>query len=124
MQNAQMQISKCEEQINLLQSQTNNKLEIILQLVQQNTRNIEKGTNSKQMAGNSQIPQIPQDTQISQRSTQKLTYAQKAAQSAGANANANANAGEWNLITKKPSSKSQEMSYRERRLIVTFRNEN
>jgi hypothetical protein len=60
--------------------------------MQQNTRNIEKRTNSKQMTGNSQIsqvtqiPQIAQDTQISQRSTQKLTYAQKAAQFADANA--------------------------------------
>ena len=36
----------------------------------------------------------------------------------------NANAGEWNLITKKFSPKSQEISYHERRLIVNLKNEN
>ncbi len=40
------------------------------------------------------------------------------------NANANANADEWNLIIKKFSPKSQEISYHERRLIVNFKNEN
>ncbi len=65
-----------------------------------------------------------------QKPTQKLTYAQKAAQVTDANAktntnaNMNANAGEWNLIIKKFSPKSQEISYRERRLIVNFKNEN
>ncbi len=37
---------------------------------------------------------------------------------------ANANADEWNLIIKKFSSKSQEISYHKRRLIVNFKNEN
>ncbi len=36
----------------------------------------------------------------------------------------NANAGEWNLIIKKFSSKSQEISYHERKLIVNFKNKN
>ncbi len=127
-----------QKQIDRLQSQTNNKLKIILQLIQQNAENIKKKINAKQMTKNSQIlqkTQISQTLQImqnSQKSTQKLTYAQKAAQvtsananaNTNANANANANAGEWNLIIKKPSSKSQEISYRERRLIVTSKNEN
>ncbi len=91
--------------------------------MQQNAENIKKRINAKQMTENLQISQ---KTQVSQTSTQKLTYAQKAAQvtSANANANANANAGEWNLIIKKSSPKSQEISYRERRLIVNFKNEN
>jgi len=85
-----------------------------------------------------QVSQTSQVMQNSQKSTQKLTYAQKAAQVTDANANANiktnvnaniktnvnANAGEWNLIIKKFSPKSQEISYRERRLIVDFKNEN
>ncbi len=68
--------------------------------------------------------------QNSQKSTQKLTYVQKAAQvtsvnaNANTNTNANANAGEWNLIIKKFSPKSQEISYHERRLIVNLKNEN
>ncbi len=105
-----------QKQINLLQSQTNNKLEIILQLMQQNTQNIEKRINLKQMTGNlqilqvKQISQMSQDMQTLQRSTQKLTYAQKTAQFAEMNANAktnsNANADEWNLIIKKLLSKS------------------
>ncbi len=88
-----------QEQINLLQSQTNKKLETILQLVQQNAQNIEKESRSKQTTKNAQTSQakqssqMPQDMQASQRLTQKSTYAQKAAQFAGANANANANAG-------------------------------
>jgi len=69
-----------------------------------------------------QVSQTSQVMQNSQKSTQKLTYMQKAAQLA--DANANANAGEWNLIIKKPSSKSQEISYHERRLIVNLKNEN
>jgi hypothetical protein len=119
-----------QKQINLLQSQTNNKLETILQLVQQNAENIKKGINAKQMTGNSQIlqkAQVSQTSQVmqnSQKPTQKLTYAQKAAQVTSANANANAKAGEWNLVTKKPSPKSQEIPYRERRLIVNPKNEN
>ena len=60
--------------------------------------------------------------QNSQKLTQKLTYAQKAAQVTSANANANA--GEWNLIIKKFSPKSQEISYREKRLIVNLKNKN
>ncbi len=125
-----------QKQIDRLQSQTNNKLKIILQLVQQNAENIKKRINAKQMTENSQISQkaqISQTSQVmqnSQKPTQKLTYAQKAAQVTGANANANtnananANAGEWNLVTKKSSPKSQEISYRERRLIVNLKNEN
>jgi len=117
-------------------TQTNNKLKIILQLVQQNAKNIKKGSNAKQMTKNSQtlqkgqISQTAQAMQSSQKPTQKLTYAQKAAQgtSASANANANANAntsaGEWNLVTKKFSAKSQEIPYRERKLIVNPKNEN
>ncbi len=69
-----------------------------------------------------QVSQTLQVMQKSQKSTQKLTYMQKAAQLA--DANANANAGEWNLIIKKPSSKSQETSYRDRRFIVNLKNEN
>ncbi len=113
-----------QKQIERLQSQTNNKLKIILQLVQQNAENIKKKINAKQMTENSQT------SQKAQKPTQKLTYVQKAAQVTSANANtntnanANANAGEWNLIIKKPSPKSQEISYRERRLIVTSKNEN
>jgi len=59
-----------------------------------------------------------------QKPTQKLTYVQKAAQDTSVNANVNVNAGEWNLIIKKFSSKSQEILYRERRLIVNLKNEN
>ena len=121
-----------QKQIDWLQSQTNNKLKIILQLIQQNVENIKKRINAKQMTENSQtsqkaqISQTSQVMQNSQKPTQKLTYAQKAAQvtSANANANANANADEWNLIIKKLSSQSQEILYRERRLIVTSKNEN
>ncbi len=121
-----------QKQIDWLQSQTNNKLKIILQLIQQNAENIKKKINAKQMTKNSQIlqkTQILQTSQVmqnSQKPTQKFTYVQKAAQvtSVNANANTNANAGEWNLITKKFSPKSQEISYRERRFIVNFKNEN
>jgi len=125
-----------QKQIDQLQSQTNNKLKIILQLIQQNAENIKKKINAKQMTENLQIlqkTQVSQTSQImqnSQKSTQKLTYVQKAAQvtsanaNANINANANANADEWNLIIKKFSSKSQEISYRERRLIITLKNEN
>ncbi len=125
-----------QKQIDRLQSQTNNKLKIILQLIQQNAENIKKGINAKQMTENSQISQraqVSQTSQVmqnSQKPTQKLTYAQKAAQvtsanaNANINANANANAGEWNLITKKSLPKSQEIPYRERRLIVSPKNEN
>ncbi len=124
-----------QKQIDRLQSQTNNKLKIILQLIQQNAENIKKRINAKQMTENSQTSQKTQTLQVmqnSQKSTQKLTYAQKAAQVTSANANANtnansnanANADEWNLITKKFSPKSQEISYRERRLIVNLKNEN
>ncbi len=105
-------------------------------MVQQNAENIKKGINAKQMTENSQtsqkaqVSQTSQVMQNSQKPTQKLTYAQKAAQVTGANAkantnaNANANAGEWNLVTKKSSPKSQEIPYRERRLIVNPKNEN
>ncbi len=125
-----------QKQIDQLQSQTNNKLKIILQLVQQNAEDIKKRINAKQMTENSQtlqktqVSQTSQVMQNSQKPTQKLTYAQKAAQvtdanaNANTNANANANAGEWNLITKKFSPKSQEIPYRERRLIVNLKNEN
>ncbi len=123
-----------QKQINWLQSQTNNKLKIILQLIQQNAEDIKKRINAKQMTENLQILQKMQVSQTSQvmqnlqKSTQKLTYAQKAAQvtdaNANANTNANANAGEWNLIIKKFSSKSQEISYHEKRLIVNLKNEN
>ena len=121
-----------QQQMNALQSQTNKKLETILQIVQQNARNIEKEINSKQMMRKAQTSQTKQssqttqDKQMTQRSASKLTYAQKAAQSADANikANANAKASEWNLVVKKPSPKSQEILYRERRLIVTSKNEN
>jgi len=117
-----------QKQINRLESQTNNKLKIILQLIQQNAEDIKKKINAKQMTENLQIlqkMQISQTLQVmqnSQKSTQKLTYAQKAAQVTDANANANAD--KWNLIIKKFSSKSQEISYRERRLIVNLKNEN
>ncbi len=125
-----------QKQINRLQSQTNNKLKIILQLIQQNAEDIKKKINAKQMTENSQIlqkTQISQTSQVmqnSQKSTQKLTYAQKAAQvtdanaNANTNANANANAGEWNLVIKKFSPKSQEISYCKRRFIVNLKNEN
>ena len=124
-----------QKQIDWLQSQTNNKLKIILQLIQQNAENIKKRINAKQMTENSQILQKMQSLQMtqvmqnSQKSTQKLTYVQKAAQvtsvnaNANINANANANADEWNLIIKKFSSTSQEILYHERRLIVNFKNE-
>jgi len=87
-----------QKQIDRLQSQTNNKLKVILQLVQQNAENIKKRINAKQMTENSQISQraqVSQTSQVmqnSQKSTQKLTYAQKAAQVTSANANANTNA--------------------------------
>ncbi len=119
-----------QKQINRLQSQINNKLKIILQLIQQNAENIKKRINAKQMTENlqmlqkTQVLQTLQVMQNSQKSTQKLTYVQKAAQVTDANANVNANAGEWNLIIKKFSSKSQEISYCEKRLIVNFKNEN
>jgi hypothetical protein len=87
-----------QQQMNALQSQTNKKLETILQIVQQNARNIEKEINSKQMMRKAQTSQTKQssqttqDKQMTQRSASKLTYAQKAAQSADANIKANANA--------------------------------
>ncbi len=111
-------------------------MKIILQLIQQNAENIKKRINTKQMTKNLQIlqkMQILQTLQImqnSQKLTQKLTYMQKAAQVTSANANANinvnvnANADEWNLIIKKFSSKSQEILYHKRRLIITSKNEN
>ncbi len=121
-----------QQQMNALQSQMNKKLETILQIVQQNARNIEKEINLKQMTRKTQIlqtkqsSQTMQDKQMKQRFASKLTYAQKIAQSADANikANANAKASEWNLVIKKLSSKSQEILYHERRLIVTSKNEN
>ncbi len=121
-----------QQQMNVLQSQINKKLETILQIVQQNARNIEKEINSKQMTRKTQISQTKQssqttqDKQMMQRSALKLTYAQKTAQSADANikTNANAKASEWNLVIKKLSSKSQEILYHEKRLIVTSKNEN
>ncbi len=125
-----------QKQIDWLQSQTNNKLKIILQLIQQNAEDIKKKINAKQMTENSQIMQkmqISQTLQVmqnSQKSTQKLTYMQKAAHvtsantNANTNANVNANADEWNLMIKKFSSKLQEISYCKRRLIVTLKNEN
>ncbi len=121
-----------QKQIDRLQSQTNNKLKIILQLIQQNAEDIKKKINVKQMTKNlqilqkTQILQMLQVMQNSQKSTQKLTYVQKAAQvtDANANANINANAGEWNLIIKKFSSKSQEISYCKRRLMINLKNEN
>ncbi len=127
-----------QKQIDWLQSQTNNKLKIILQLIQQNAENIKKKINAKQMTENlqtlqkTQISQTSQVMQNSQKPTQKLTYVQKAAQVTDANANANtnananmnANADELNLIIKKFSPKSQEISYHERRLIVNLKNEN
>jgi len=87
-----------QKQIDQLQSQTNNKLKIILQLIQQNAENIKKKINAKQMTENLQIlqkTQISQTSQVmqnSQKSTQKLTYVQKAAQVTNVNANANTNA--------------------------------
>jgi len=82
-----------------------------------------KKNKKSQKTQNSQTSQVMQN---SQKSTQKLTYVQKAAQvtSANANANMNANAGEWNRIIKKFSPKSQEISYHEKRLIVNLKNEN
>ena len=79
-----------------------------------------------QISQTKQSSQTTQDKQMKQRSASKLTYAQKTVQSADANikANANAKASEWNLVIKKLSSKSQKISYRERRLIVTSKNEN
>jgi len=74
-----------QKQIDRLQSQTNNKLKIILQLIQQNAENIKKKINAKQMTENSQISQntqVSQTSQVmqnSQKPTQKLTYVQKAA---------------------------------------------
>ncbi len=87
-------------------------------------------TENSQILQKTQVLQTLQVMQNLQKPTQKLTYVQKAAQvtstnaNANTNANVNANADEWNLITKKFSPKSQEISYRERRLIVTSKNEN
>ncbi len=70
-----------QKQIDRLQSQTNNKLKIILQLIQQNAEDIKKKINAKQMTKNLQIlqkTQVSQTSQVmqkSQKSTQKLTYA-------------------------------------------------
>ncbi len=79
-------------------------------------------TENSQILQKTKISQMLQVMQNSQKSTQKLTYVQKAAQVTDANANANAD--EWNLIIKKFSSKSQEISYHKRRLIVNLKNEN
>jgi len=49
-----------QKQIDRLQSQTNNKLKIILQLIQQNVENIKKRINAKQMTENLQILQKTQ----------------------------------------------------------------
>ncbi len=89
-------------------------------------------TKNSQILQKTQVSQTLQVMQYSQKSMQKLTYVQKAAQvtsvnanaNTNANANANANADEWNLIIKKFLSKSQEISYHERRLIVNLKNEN
>ena len=87
-------------------------------------------TENLQILQKMQISQTLQVMQNSQKSTQKLMYMQKAAQvtsikaNANINVNVNANADEWNLIIKKFLSKSQEISYHERRLIVNFKNEN
>ena len=87
-----------QQQMNALQSQMNRKLETILQIAQQNARNIEKEINLKQITRKTQISQTKQssqttqDKQMKQRSASKLTYAQKTAQSADANIKANANA--------------------------------
>jgi len=68
-------------------------------LIQQNAENIKKKINAKQMTENSQILQRAQSSQTlqvmqnSQKSTQKLTYVQKAAQVTSENANTNTNAG-------------------------------
>jgi len=65
-------------------------------LIQQNAENIKKKINAKQRTENLQISQKTQVLQMlqimqsSQKSTQKLTYAQKAAQVTSINANANA----------------------------------
>ncbi len=84
-----------QQQMNALQSQMNKKLETILQIVQQNARNIEKEINSKQMMKKMQISQMKQSlqtTQMKQKSALKLTYAQKTVQSTDANIKTNANA--------------------------------
>ncbi len=85
-------------------------------------------TENSQILQKMQVSQTSQVMQNSQKPTQKLTYMQKAAQvtsiNANANTNANANADEWNLIIKKFSPKSQEISYCERRLIVNLKNKN
>ncbi len=81
-------------------------------------------TKNSQILQKTQVSQTLQIMQNSQKPTQKLTYVQKAAQVTSVNANANANANEWNLITKKFSPKSQEISYCERRLIITLKNKN
>ncbi len=52
-----------QKQIDRLQSQTNNKLKIILQLIQQNVENIKKRINAKQMTENLQILQKTQSLQ-------------------------------------------------------------
>ncbi len=60
-----------QKQIDQLQSQTNNKLKIILQLIQQNAENIKKKINAKQITENSQIlqkTQILQTLQVMQNS--------------------------------------------------------
>ncbi len=77
-------------------------------------------TENSQILQKTQVLQTLQVMQNSQKPTQKLIYMQKAAQVTSANANAD----EWNLIIKKFSSKSQEISYRERRFIVNLKNEN
>ncbi len=87
-------------------------------------------TENSQISQKTQSSQTSQVMQNSQKPTQKLTYVQKAAQvtsanaNANMNANANANADEWNPITKKFAPKSQEISYRERKLIVNPKNKN
>jgi len=52
-----------QQQMNALQSQTNKKLETILQIVQQNARNIEKEINLKQIMRKMQILQTKQSSQ-------------------------------------------------------------
>ncbi len=87
-------------------------------------------TENLQILQKMQSSQTSQVMQNSQKPTQKLTYVQKAAQvtsinaNANTNANVNVNADEWNLIIKKFSSKSQEISYCKRRFIVNLKNEN
>ncbi len=54
-----------QRQINLLQSQTNSKLETILQLMQQNAQKIKKRIKMRQVAKSSQILQFMKMLQMS-----------------------------------------------------------